>query len=171
MMSWQASRYRKSLMGSRRRGFHEVGRHASRSLPKKGLAQVFDSGSVERALAICLRLQRMKRRTHGDGRIPFRPRRCSGRNYHHLTPQSRRNQPYHGTESRNMVLIHIPRHEAWHALFKLQTLEETIALLMACITESRECYFAAEVVIALFLKARTQRSAKRILEKWKRREG
>ena len=48
-----------------------------------------------------------------------------GRNLHHMTPRSRG-----GTrEHKNMLLIHIDRHEAWHKLFGTKTLREAIRLL------------------------------------------
>lgn len=49
-----------------------------------------------------------------------------GQNRHHLTPRSRK-----GDDSRqNLLIIDVTRHDAWHKLFKNQTLEEVIGLLM-----------------------------------------
>lgn len=53
-------------------------------------------------------------------------RRC---NKHHLTPKSRKGQPYYGDSYKNLLYIHIESHEAWHKLFQNRTLEEVIELL------------------------------------------
>lgn len=53
------------------------------------------------------------------------PKRHSGRNRHHLIPVSRG-----GTNSdRNLLLIDIEKHEAWHRIFGLRTLSEVISIL------------------------------------------
>jgi hypothetical protein len=55
-----------------------------------------------------------------------RYRRKSGRNKHHLTPVCRGGP----TEDWNLLLIRLERHGEWHKIFGVQTLEETINLLV-----------------------------------------
>jgi hypothetical protein len=55
-------------------------------------------------------------------------KRFKGRNLHHLVPKSRLAQGL-PPMPRNMLLIDIERHNAWHALFRTLTLDEVIALL------------------------------------------
>jgi hypothetical protein len=50
----------------------------------------------------------------------------AGRNLHHLTPRSRGGK---NTDD-NLLLIDVEKHEYWHKIFGLKTLEETIALLI-----------------------------------------
>ena len=52
-------------------------------------------------------------------------KRYPGRNHHHLTPRRRG-----GADSdRNLLLIDITKHECWHKIFGIRTLDETIGLL------------------------------------------
>lgn len=53
-------------------------------------------------------------------------KRYKGRNYHHFKPVSRG-----GDDSKeNLLLLKIDRHECWHKLFKNQTLNEVIQILL-----------------------------------------
>jgi len=139
-----------------------------RPLRKDVLIQIFGSPSAEYALAVCLRLQRMKGRTNPQAvPIPFNRKRCRGRNYHHMTPRFRRGELYYGTTQGNMLLIWIPRHEAWHDAFLLQTFEETIAMLRSCIRNQREHIFIMETFLALHVAQRA-RQVHRMKKKWER---
>lgn len=52
-------------------------------------------------------------------------RRMDGRNRHHIIPRARG-----GLSTRNnLLLIDIEKHEAWHKLFGLHTIQEAIAIL------------------------------------------
>lgn len=55
-----------------------------------------------------------------------RKKRYRGRNYHHLTPKSRKG----GYSDSNLLLIYRERHAIWHRIFGNKTLEEVIALLI-----------------------------------------
>jgi hypothetical protein len=114
----------------------EVRMVVRRKLPKQlrkkcTLVEIFGRRSIVYALAVCLRLQRWKGRTaeYSIGPEQFSRRPFPSRNYHHMTPQARDGQPHYGTHERNMLLIDVMRHRIWHEVFKLQTLEETIAML------------------------------------------
>ena len=128
---------------------------------------IFGSSSIEHALCVCLRLQHMKRR-HAAGlnepSIRVRKKLLPARNYHHLTPKSRRGKLHHGDSHRNLLLIDIERHIFWHQVFKIQTLEETVAMLIASVKAGRQCYF----VFACFLARWSERSGQRLerAERW-----
>ncbi len=51
--------------------------------------------------------------------------RYPGRNKHHLIPRSRGGN----NSDRNLLLIDIEKHEAWHRIFGLRSLREIISLL------------------------------------------
>lgn len=135
-MSWTAWRYQKKTVRLQKRRFREErGRRRLFLLPvidqREALMQVFGTASLERALQICLRIQRIKCRLGSpspEGR--FRRKHIRGRNYHHLTPRFRRGAPYHGNTWQNLLHIRMERHEAWHHYFGLLTLEEVIAVLV-----------------------------------------
>jgi hypothetical protein len=127
------------------------------ALRKDALMRVFDHPSLSHALDVCLRLQRMKERTaQRTASPPFVRHQCSGRNYHHLTPRSRHGEAYYGTNRRNMLLIRVSRHKAWHDVFELQTLEETIALLMACVAGRDGTYFVLQVMMTLCIERQAE---------------
>jgi hypothetical protein len=52
-------------------------------------------------------------------------RRRPGRNLHHLLPRARGGKD----NDKNLLLIDIEKHEAWHRIFGLRSLGEVIALL------------------------------------------
>jgi len=52
--------------------------------------------------------------------------RKKGRNKHHLTPKSRNGK----STVNNLLLIDIDRHNEWHKIFGVETLEEVIKLLI-----------------------------------------
>jgi hypothetical protein len=51
------------------------------------------------------------------------------RNYHHLTPRSRRRAPYHGDRDYNVILLKVDKHVMLHQIFGNRTLEEIIKVL------------------------------------------
>jgi hypothetical protein len=57
------------------------------------------------------------------------------RNKHHLTPKSRRGD----NEQRNIILLHVAKHEAWHTIFGNRTLEEIITLLVRVHRMKKRC--------------------------------
>ena len=52
-------------------------------------------------------------------------KQVQGRNHHHLTPRSRGGK----STSKNLLLIDIEKHQCWHKIFGLKTIEEVIAEL------------------------------------------
>ncbi len=69
-------------------------------------------------------------RNNKGGRMKRRRRHYRGRNRHHLVPRSKGGRNHVS----NLLLMHIDRHEAWHRLFKLMTVEEVIKLLQRCLS-------------------------------------
>lgn len=69
------------------------------------------------------RQQRPKKKTKQKARHGLKTQK--GRNRHHLIPRSR-----HGNLSvRNLLLIYTEKHQYWHKLFGVLTLDEVIKLL------------------------------------------
>jgi hypothetical protein len=147
-MSWSAIRYRKVLF----RGEQQLSRSESNARRKflrlcdrktlefrfprpEELSLIFGEPSIERAIRICMRLRALKLRTAERGapkEFPhFRRRRFRGRNYHHLTPRTRRTERYHNAHPhQNLLLIRIDKHVTWHRVFGVMTLEEVISFLV-----------------------------------------
>lgn len=171
-MSWGAYRFRKDFTKSSRAArLRNVERSKPKLLSSDGLVDVFRTSSAGHALVVCRRLQRMKRRSkecsHSVPRL--RRKHFEDRNYHHLTPKSRPGEPYYGNDSRNMCLIRRPRHAAWHKLFGLQTLEETIRMLLTCMKTGGEVYVIFEYLIALGCLKRETRNGRVKRKRFSRR--
>ena len=84
------------------------------------LFEIFGSKDCGHAIALCLRVQRAK-----IGQSSRSRRRYAERNRHHLIPRSRGGI----YAARNLLLINTKRHDAWHRVFGLMTLEEVIVSL------------------------------------------
>ena len=145
-MSWGAFRYNKKASRPgflhRRNRKDRSGRtvkvredHSTPAAQEESLSEIFGLASVHHALKVCMRIQRMKYR-HWQEALPFEKsfskKKGMGRNYHHLTPRCRRTGPHHGEGWRNLLLMRINRHVAWHKLFGIRTLEEVIHALKLC---------------------------------------
>lgn len=134
--------------------------------------RIFGVSSPIKALRIALRVKRMKRRDPAAPREQFVnpakvfPRsvreapqhlkcRCSQkctcvqsrkRNVHHLTPESRKTEPFHGDHRCNILLIRECRHKVLHDEFDMQTCvrtwEEIITILARCADLDQRSMFA-----------------------------
>ncbi len=169
-MSWNAVRFKTRTTRSFRR-FRRNRPHGRESRGHRGgpsgeyvvmaedLERVFGSRNIDHVIRLLVRLRRMKGRT-GDATQdkPFPKMRLKDRNRHHLTPQCRKGEPYYGGRSRNLLLIRIERHDAWHQRFHALTLEEVITLLVRCRRVMAGVWVAAGTA-ALF--ARCWREARR----------
>jgi hypothetical protein len=151
-MSWKAQRHSKRKVSLREPSFSGRGHRGPlvkhrfndqqiiARLPKTDeLFNVFGLRSPEQAFRVALRIKRAKQRTvdtislvHADSHVSCR-RRLTGRNNHHLTPKSRKDQPYFGDTPHNLLLIKVDRHDALHRVFESRTWEEIIFLLARCI--------------------------------------
>ena len=115
----------------------------SRFLEGTALWRIFGVTSVEYALNVALRVKRLKGRTPAAlgfvyaGPIAKQRRHLQGRNNHHLTPRSRKDQPYYGNAPHNLLLIKIKRHDALHEECEVRTWEEIIFLLARCVQALR----------------------------------
>ncbi len=155
-MSWKAERHSKrkirieepGVPGRSSRGpltGHRIDdqKVISRLLDGAVLKSIFGLTSVERALRVAIRIKRLKQRTPDAPPVMhssfyFRCRHgFGGRNKHHLTPRSRRDQPYSGDTPRNLLLIRVDRHDALHRECELRTWEEIIFLLLRCVQRMR----------------------------------
>jgi len=67
---------------------------------------------------------------------------CGDRNVHHLTPKSRKGEPFFGNYRCNMLLIRVERHDALHSQFGTRTWEEIIVILSRCATAEQKQSFA-----------------------------
>lgn len=63
--------------------------------------------------------KRKRKKSQASWRFP-------NRNRHHIKPRCRQG----GDEPKNILLLKISRHRAWHALFGNKTIEEAISLLL-----------------------------------------
>jgi len=118
------------------------------------LERIFGTPSIDRAIAILIRLHRMKRvsrtgraaKEHwaevvdliakGDRWTEVIP----GRRFHHLTSNCRWGMPYRGDGPGNLLLLKKQRHLDLHSRFGDRTLEEIILCLMwICGSMYREC--------------------------------
>lgn len=121
---------------------------ANGAIDEGALKSVFGSASPHRALRVMLRIKRLKQREEdlfrGEKVKPhiLFPRRVKirehkkdkkERNVHHLTPESRKGQPFYGDNRHNFLLIKIFRHDALHKVFGVRTWEEIIVLLSRCV--------------------------------------
>lgn len=107
------------------------------------LMRIFGLTSVEKALRVALRIKKAKQRTpaifsqvHTNSNFECH-RHLKGRNNHHLTPRSRKDQPYYGDTPHNLLLIKIKRHDALHEECEVRTWEEIIFLLARCVQKIR----------------------------------
>lgn len=151
-MSWGALRYQSITRICRRSARREA--HAQEGDPgrynvlrSEVLTNIFGSPRLDHALHLLRRLRSMKGRYPG-ARQPtgeFSRRHLNGRNWHHLTPQFRKGVSYHGGGSRNLMLIRISRHEVWHKIFGLMTLEEVIEFLERCRELKAGIWVAAKI--------------------------
>lgn len=139
-MSWSALRYQPSAARAFRAARRAEREHKRDDIPgghkllrAEDLFKVFGVGDLGRITRILQRLQRMKGRT---GVVtedqPFPQRQFCGRNRHHLTPQFRKGEAYHGGSRRNLLLVRFGRHAAWHRVFGVMTLEEIVTFLVRC---------------------------------------
>src|SRR3990167_10949538 len=60
---------------------------------------------------------------------PYKHLHLPGRNKHHLTPQCRHDQPFHGSSPKNLILIKTDRHDFLNRYIGQMTLEELIIIL------------------------------------------
>ena len=142
-MSWLALRY-----------WHE-GDLVGKRIRAEDLRKATGLSDLNRLIQVLYRIQRKR----GRGLVsvteePFFRGQFSNRNWHHLTPQARKGELYHGESRSNFILLRINRHKAWHRLFGLMTLEETITLLVRCREVSIGVWVAANLAAA-FRKRRS----------------
>ena len=125
------------------------------------LEKIFGTPSLDRAIAVLIRLHRAKRISRTGWAAKKHWERITaleckedvlpGRRFHHLTPSCRQDMPYVGNGPENLLLIDNGRHEAFHECFGGRTLEEVIILLLrlrgaiyrALCCELRRCYIQA----------------------------
>lgn len=149
-MSWNAKRHCKRVEGcpgSLAKNRIDDQRVIARLLDGNVLFGIFGITSVECALRVALRIKRMKQRVpdalsliHTNSHMPYR-RHLRGRNNHHLTPRSRKDQPYYGDTPHNLLLMKVKRHDALHKECELRTWEEIIFLLARCVKKLRGMSF------------------------------
>ena len=144
-MSWGAHRYQKCEIVRARKERRQSATHRTdnqqlinRFVETDALASIFGSPSPEYALHVLVRVKGAKRRIpevvlEQPAHTPCRPRRFPQRNFHHLTPQCRKDEPYYGDEWRNLLLMKVSRHNALHNECGVRTLEEIIRILLQCI--------------------------------------
>ena len=190
-MSWSSSHYRKRC--SRRRHSSSRTHNQRRAtssyrtddqklvarllLEANGAAEigalesVFGSSAPDHALRVMLRIKKIKGRDERamslrdepDVQVKYR-RRLRERNIHHLTPKSRKGQPFFGNNPRNVLLMRISRHDALHDEFGVRTWEEIIALLSRCVAACRRMDFDAMIdLVQNAFKRRARRKARRAL--------
>jgi len=156
-MSWSALRYQPSAVRAARSARRAARENKQEDVPgefkllrAEDLVKVFGLSDLGRIIQTLQRLQHMKGRAGivTDDR-PFPHKKFRGRNRHHLTPQFRKGEAYHGGGRRNLLLIHLKRHSAWHDLFGVMTLEEVIAFLVRCRRFSAGIWIATGIAVGV----------------------
>ena len=151
-MSWSALRYQPNAVRAFRtarraaRERRSQNEPARRKLKTEDLTKIFGLGDLNHIIAVLQRLNRMKGRVRGlSENRPFPQGRFPERNRHHLTPQCRKGEAYYGGGIRNLLLIRISRHDAWHKAFGVMTLEEVIIFLVRCREVTAGIWIAATI--------------------------
>lgn len=144
-MSWKAQRHSNQRVCRGPLVRHQIDDQQiiKRFLETDAILRIFGLASVEKALRVALRIKRAKQRTpatlaeiHTDPNFRY-SRHLKGRNNHHLTPRSRKDQPYYGNTPYNLLLIKVKRHDALHEECEVRTWEEIIFLLARCVQKIR----------------------------------
>ena len=150
---------------------------ANRGVDTGTLRDVFGSTSPEHVLRVMLRIKHLKKRDKerfSDERVEMYtifPKRLKEhrdeekrKNVHHLTPQCRKDQPFHGNNRHNFLLMRISRHDALHKAFGVKTWEEIIILLSRCAIAARNMDFNTMIdLIVRSFKKSDRRKARRAL--------
>lgn len=143
------------------------------------LENIFGLASPHDALRVALRIKQCKKREEdlfSEERISIHslfPRRVRVREHkkdkkvrdvHHLTPQCRKDRPFHGTNRHNVLLIKVDRHKALHKTFGTKTWEEIIVILARCVAAARNIEFGTMVgMVQKAFKRSQRRKARRAL--------